>query len=107
MLRFIAMLLGKEYKTCESCIILEQQIKRIESQNTQLMDRLLKLSEPELIPQNNIPVPQKPRIANWNQARKELEAQDRVEAATMKKIAETEAELGIGKDATKSTGTES
>ena len=103
MLRFIAWLMHREYEPCKSCEVLKHQIERLEINNNQLMSRLLKLSEPELIPQNHIPVPQKPRIANWNAAKKELEAQDRKEAETLKKIAETEKELEI---ASESTGTD-
>lgn len=108
MLRFIAFLFGKHWDSCESCLVLKEQIKRLEAQNHQLLDRLLKLSEPEIIPQNPIPVPQKPRIANWNAAKKEMEAQDRKTLETLKKIEETEKSLGMMEvtDATKSTGTD-
>ena len=95
MFRFIALLFGKTYQTLETEILLKQ-IERLEAQNKQLFDRLLKLSEPEIIPASPTPVPQKPRIGNWQQQKKELEAQDRVEADILKrKIEEEEKELKI------------
>lgn len=103
MLRFLMHLFDKDYEPCKGCEISKLQIERLESQNNQLLSRLLKLSEPELIPQAHIPVPQKPRIANWNAAKKELEAQDRMEAETRRKIEIEEKELEL---ASKSTGTD-
>jgi len=92
----------RESKECESCNILKLQIARLESQNQQLFDRLLRLSEPEVIPVNTTFTPAKPKAKTWDLQRKELEAQDRITSKTLKDIADLEKELEINKEEDKS-----
>lgn len=119
MFRFIAMLLGKEYEPCRTCIELRSQLnlvredKLIEHQEECescsvlqaqldhalerekiLIERLLQLSEPEKIP---IAIPGTDNRLNktmpFRTAQRIREEQDRISAKKLKDLADLEREL--------------
>jgi len=118
MLRFIAMLLGKEYEPCMTCVELRKRLEKYDEHQENytcdscdtllaqldhalerekiLIDRLLQLSEPEKVP---IQIPGKDNRLNktmpFRMAQKIREEQDSIAAKRLRDIAELEKDLKL------------
>jgi len=93
MLRLIYHYFGMD--SCKSCETLRAQLEIANFEKSQLLDRLLKISEPEIVhaaPTFAIP---KPKARTWDMQRKTLEEQERVAAKTLKDIKDLEKELEV------------
>lgn len=93
MLRLIYHYFGMD--SCKSCETLRAQLEIANHEKSQLLDRLLKLSEPEVVHAPITFAPPKPKARTWDMQRKTLEEQDVVASKTLKSIEQLEKELEI------------
>jgi len=81
--------------SCKSCETLKEQLVIANHEKTVLLDRLLKISEPEIVPVAPTFTAPRPKQRTWEQQRKTLEEQDAVAARTLKDIKDLETELEL------------
>lgn len=102
MIRFIAFLLGKQYEPCKGCEILKHQLELSNHEKEQLVNTILNVVKPNVIPAAPVEYNPLPTKTSWDQRRRFLEAEDRKVAqarAAQEKAIELEKELLGGENA--------